>query len=88
MSYRPRCDKEKIRAYLNHELSEDDLLDFLLHLDDCRFCRATLYEERKEAHQHFYRKASGKKLEKEMQELSRIERQAGSLDDDEITDVA
>lgn len=80
------CDKSRITAYLNNELDEESLLDFLLHLDDCPGCRESLYEAIKNSHDHYYRKKSNKKIEKEMRELSKVESQEETEED--ITFVA
>ena len=82
------CEESQIEGYLNNQLNDEDLLDFLIHLDECKSCRDVLYAEMKEAHDHYYRKNSSKKLEKEIRELSKIENGGDSSDEEDITDVA
>lgn len=83
------CEESQIEGYLNNQLNDEDLLDFLIHLDECKSCREVLYAEMKGSHDHYYRKKSSKKLEKEIRELSKIENEeGGSEDEEDITDVA
>lgn len=79
---RSACDRSQIEAYLDNNLGEEELLDFLLHLDECRLCRESLYETMRGTHDHYYRKKSGKRLEKELRELSDIEKEEDREDDE------
>ena len=88
MQNKTSCDLERMRAYLDNQLAEDDLLDFLLHLDDCQRCRASLFLAMKMTHEHYYKKSPSKRLEKEMKELSKLAKDDYASDDDELTDVA
>jgi hypothetical protein len=51
------CDRERITRYIQNELSGDSLLDFLLHVDGCRTCELTVFEERQKQDARYYRKA-------------------------------
>jgi predicted anti-sigma-YlaC factor YlaD len=82
------CDLIQLEAYLKNELTGDDLLNLLLHLDECKRCRTSLFQAMKGTHEHYYRKSPSKKLEKEMKELSKLGNENYSSDDDELTDVA
>ena len=85
---KPTCDQNQMQAYLDNELNEDDLLDFLLHLDECQMCRSILYLSIKGTHDHYYRKSPNKRLEREMKEISKMNRDDFKSKDDEMTDVA
>jgi Putative zinc-finger len=85
---KPTCNLNLMQAYLKNELNEDDLLDFLMHLDECEMCKAILYQSIKGTHDHFYRKAPNKRLEKEMKEISKMNQDDFKSDSDEMTDVA
>jgi|GEM_PF-889663 len=85
---RSNCDNAQIEAYLNNNLDEEEYLDFLLHLDECQSCRDSLYETIRGTHDHYYRKKSGKRLEKELREISKIEKEESQDDDEDELNVA
>ena len=61
------CRRQLIPQYVRNELSGDLLLEFLLHVDECRKCRNAVLEARKAEHPEFYGvvNASSFKLVKE-----------------------
>ena len=82
------CNQKKIRAYFNNSLKGEQELEFLIHLDDCKYCRDSLYEIMKGSHENYYRKVSGNKLKKELKEISKLVREEDSRSSDEMSDVA
>jgi len=82
------CDHTQMLAYLNNQLHGDDLLEFLLHIDECQNCRDCLLLAIKGSHEHYYRKAPSKKLKKEMKELIKLGRDDFRINDEEMPDVA
>ncbi len=82
------CSPKRISDYLDNKLDEEEQFEFLLHLDYCQLCRDSLYEAMKGSHDHYYKKISGKKLKKELKEISKLVKDDSSQADSEITEVA
>jgi len=82
------CNQKKIKAYFERSLDSDEELDFLLHLDECKLCRDSLFEIMKDSHEDYYRKVSGNKIKKELKEISKLVRNDDSRSSDEMPDVA
>ena len=51
------CDREFLQLFMEGELSLDDELTFLVHLDDCRPCWDLVYEAWKARDAHLFRTA-------------------------------
>ena len=51
------CKRETLVRYLQNRLEEDDMLDFLIHLDECPTCWEAVYTATKASHPHFYKRA-------------------------------
>jgi hypothetical protein len=49
------CKRELVRLYIENDLKEDALLDFLLHLDSCRNCRDAVFLARQEQDARYYK---------------------------------
>jgi len=49
------CKRELVSLYIENDLKEDALLDFLLHLDSCRNCREAVFLARQEQDAHYYK---------------------------------
>ncbi|HXK60601.1 MAG TPA: hypothetical protein PLP42_11990 [Acidobacteriota bacterium] len=52
------CDRELLKGYLANELSLEDQLDFLIHVDSCTHCWDEVYSASKAKHPHYYKNTS------------------------------
>ncbi|HLV00019.1 MAG TPA: zf-HC2 domain-containing protein [Acidobacteriota bacterium] len=79
------CDRRLLSDFLTERLEEEELLDFLFHLDECPRCWEEVYSAKKAAHPHYY-KTKTKKTRISERELARLNR--SNTPDDEIFEVA
>lgn len=52
------CNRKHIAQFLANELSIDDKLDFLFHLDNCTTCWEEVYAAVRAQHAHYYKSPS------------------------------
>lgn len=79
------CDRRLLSEFLTDRLEEEQLLDFLFHLDECPRCWEEVYSATKAAHPHYY-KTKTKKARISEKELARLNPRDTA--EDEVFEVA
>ncbi|MFB3905903.1 MAG: zf-HC2 domain-containing protein [Acidobacteriota bacterium] len=66
------CNRELLSGYLANQLSLEDQLDFLTHVDSCSHCWDEVYNATKSKHPHYY-KSSSRQVKVSRQDLGEDE---------------
>ncbi len=62
------CNRELLSGYLTNQLTLEDQLDFLTHVDSCSHCWDEVYNATKSKHPHYY-KSNARQVKVSQKEL-------------------